>query len=364
MKMEKLVRKEVLELSPYEVKSPRKLISPENVIKLDLNENFAVEADVTKKLLLDIAQDVDVRSYPAPYGSMAIKAISEFLRFSESEIAVGNGADEVLDLLMKIFIKTDSKVLIVEPTFSMYRYFTELYGGKTVAVPLRPNFELDIAGVLEKIDEGISLVMLCSPNNPTGNQFRERDVKQILQEFNGPVIVDESYIDFAPQSFVEWVRQFDNFVILRTFSKAFGLAGIRFGFLVSNRSIVKYVKRVTSPFNVNVVAQRVIALALKHWNYFKERIRYVTEEREWVRSNLNSIDGITPYPSHANFVLFKIAIANLSSSAVASKLEGKGILVKDLGALPLLSNCIRVTVGTHHMNNVFCMALRDILENT
>ena len=362
MKIEELVRKEVFELPLYEVESVLDRTLDERVVKLDLNENFAAAIDVMKNLLLDACRDIDIRLYPPPYGGMAIKAISDFLGFSESEISVGNGADEVLDLLMKVFVKKNSKVLVVEPTFPMYNYFTQLYGGRKVTALLRPNFELDIDAILKKIDEETHLLILCSPNNPTGNQLKKEAIKTVLQEFNGVVVVDEAYVDFAGYTVVNWVKSFENLVVLRTFSKAFGLAGIRFGFLVSNRSIVEYVKKVTSPFNVNIVTQRLIALALENWNYFKERIQYVIREREWLGNNLAKIDGITPYPSDANFILFKVAKNLLTSSTVAKRLENRTVLVKDRGDLPLLKNCIRVTVGTRDMNETFLSALKEALE--
>jgi histidinol-phosphate aminotransferase len=362
MKIEELARKELFELSLYEVESILERTLDEKVVKLDLNENFAVASDVMGKLLLDACRDVDVRLYPPPYGDMAIKAISSFLGFNESEISVGNGADEVLDLLMKVFVKKSSKVLVVEPTFPMYTYFTQLYGGRKVTVLLKPNFELDIDGILKKIDKEISLLILCSPNNPTGNQLEGGAVKKILQEFNGVVVVDEAYVDFAKYSVVDWVKNFDNLVVLRTFSKAFGLAGIRFGFLVSNKAIADYVKRVTEPFNVNIVTQRLIVSALKNWSYFKEQIQYIIEEREWLRNQLAKIDDIVPYPSDTNFILFKVTRTNLSSSTVTKRLARMNVLVKDRGNLPLLANGIRVTVGTRNMNAAFLSALKEALE--
>jgi len=362
MKIEELVRKEVFQLSLYEVESILERKLDERVVKLDLNENFAVARDVVGKLLLDACRDVDVRLYPPPYGGMAIKALSNFLGFSESEISVGNGEDEVLDLLTKVLVKKDSKVLVVEPTFPMYTYFTQLYGGRKVTVLLGPNFELDVNAVLKKIDRETSLLVLCSPNNPTGNQFKEGDIKKILREFEGVVVVDEAYVEFAKYTVINWIRDFDNLVVLRTFSKAFGLAGIRFGFLVSSKSIADYVKRVTEPFNVNSVTQRLVALALKNWNYFKKQIRYVIEEREWLKNQLAKIDGIAPYPSDTNFILFKVTKTDLSSSTVTKRLESMNVLVKDRGNLPLLANCIRVTVGTRSMNETFLSALEEALE--
>jgi histidinol-phosphate aminotransferase len=276
---------------------------------------------------------------------------------------VGNGEDELLDLVMKVFAKKNSQIVLIEPSFTMYAYYAQVNGGKKVSVLLKPNFDLDVDRILEENAEKNSLLVLCSPNNPTGNQFKLCDIEKILQEFNGVVVVDEAYVDFAKYSIIDWVRNFDKLIVLRTFSKTFGLAGIRFGFLVSNRSIVEYVKRVTSPFNVNIVTQRLITSVLRHSEYFKEQTQSIIEERKWLKNKLAKIEGINPYHSDANFILFKVTRNNLSSSVVTKKLENRNILVKDRGSLPLLINCIRVTVGTRKMNEAFLSALQEVLEN-
>jgi len=363
MKIEELVRKEVFNLPLYEVKSILKRTINQETVKLDLNENFVIASDFVGKLLLEVCQNTDVRLYPPPRGNMAIKALSGYLGFKESEISVGNGEDEILDLVMKVFAKRNSKVLIVEPSFTMYAYYAQIYGGKKVSVLLRSDFELDVDKILQKNDKKTSLLVLCSPNNPTGNQFKIGDIEKILQEFKGVVVVDEAYVDFAKYSVIDWVRNFDNLIVLRSLSKSFGLAGVRFGFLISNESIVEYVKRVTSPFNVNILAQQMIVAVLRNWKYFKTQIESIIKEREWLESNLAKIDGVIPYHSEANFILFKIIGSNLSSSIVTNRLEKKNVLVKDRGSLPLLSNCIRVTVGTRKMNEDFLSALNEVLEN-
>ncbi len=362
MKIEEKVRKEVLDLSPYEVDSSISRTLNERVVKLNLNENFAVASDVINRLLLEVSQSVDVRLYPPPYGDLAVQAISRFYGFSQSEICVGNGADHLLDSLMKIFVKKGSKVLVAEPTFPLYTYFTQLYGGEKVAVTLETNFGLNADATLQKVDKETSMVILCSPNNPTGNQFNKEDLQKILQEFDGVVVIDETYADFASYTLIDWVRRFGNLVVLKSYSKAFGSAGIRLGYLVSNRSIVEYFRRVTSPFDVNIVAQRFVAVALQNWNYFKERIDYVVKEREWLTKALARIEGIAPYPSQTNFVLFKIDNNTLSSLTVKKRLERRNVLVKDRSNLPLLENCLRVTVGTRYMNEVFVSTLKETLE--
>ncbi len=362
MKIEDIVQKEVKDISCYEVKTILEQKSQEKIAKMNLNENFAIPNDTIQKMLLDACRSIDVREYPPPRGSLASKAISSFLGFSESEVSVANGADEIMDLLMKVFVRKGSKVITVEPSFPMYTFFTQLYGGSTVPVLLRPDFSLDVDAVLEKADNNTKLLFVCSPNNPTGNQFRESDIKRLLQEFNGVVVVDEAYVDFAQGSVINMVRDYDNLAVLRSFSKAFGLAGLRLGYLVSSTSVVDYIQRVVGPFNVNSVTQQTIALALEKWSYFKEQIKYVVNEREWLMKNLQQIDGVTPYPSDTNFILFKVTKSDLTSAIVTERMEARDVLVKDRGHLTLLENCIRVTVGNRNMNEKFVSALKESLE--
>lgn len=362
MKIKKMVQEEVRDLSSYEVKTILEQKLDEKIVKLNLNENFAMPSKVVEKLLLEACRSIDVRAYPPPRGSLAVKAISDFLDFKETEVAVANGADEIMDLLMKVFVRRGSKVIVAEPTFPMYTFFTELYGGKKIPVLLKKDFSLNVDSILKRASKETRLLFICSPNNPTGNQFRESDIKQLLEEFNGVVVVDEAYADFASCSVINWVREYDNLAVLRSFSKAFGLAGLRLGYLVSSKPIIKYVQRVVGPFNVNSVTQQAIVLALQKWSYFKEKIDLVVNEREWLITNLIHIDGVKPNHSDANFILFKVTKNDLSSATLTERMEKRNVLVKDRGHLPLLENCIRVTVGTRDMNESFVSALKKSLK--
>jgi histidinol-phosphate aminotransferase len=362
MKIKKLVQKEVIDLSSYEVKTILDRKPNEKIVKMNLNENFFVPNEFVKKLLLDACQNIDVRAYPPPRGSLAVKAISDFLGLSESKVTVANGADEIMDLLMKVFVRRGSKVIVAEPTFPMYTFFAELYGGSKVSVMLKRDFSLDVDFILKKADNNSRLLFICSPNNPTGNQFQKSDIKRLLEEFNGIVVVDEAYVDFADSSVIDWVREYDNLAVLRSFSKAFGLAGLRLGYLVSSKNVVEYVQKVVGPFNINSVTQQTIVLALQNWSYFKKQIDRVVNEREWLMENLRQIDGVEPCPSDANFILFKVTLDKLDSTALTQRMEHRNVLVKDRGHLPLLENCIRVTVGTRDMNQAFVSALKESLE--
>ncbi|MFZ7137012.1 MAG: histidinol-phosphate transaminase [archaeon] len=362
MKIKKLVQKEVLDISCYEVKTITDQTSEENLVKLNLNENYAMPKDFVQKLLLEACKTVDVRAYPPPRGSQAVAAISKFLGVESSEVAVANGADEIMDLLMKVFIRKGSKIMVAEPTFPMYTFFAELYGGKKVTTMLKPDFSLDVDAILAKADKETRLLFVCSPNNPTGNQFNDSDVKQLLEEFKGIVVVDEAYFDFASRTTIDWIKDYDNIAVLRSFSKAFGLAGLRLGYVVGSEHLIKFVQRVVGPFNVNSVTQQTIGLALQNWSYFQEKLDLVKKERQWLMKNLQQIDGVVPYPSDANFILFKVTKDKLSSAELTRRIENKNVLVKDRGHLDLLDNCIRVTVGTRDMNQQFVSALKLSLE--
>ncbi|MCD6432337.1 aminotransferase class I/II-fold pyridoxal phosphate-dependent enzyme, partial [Candidatus Bathyarchaeota archaeon] len=192
--------------------------------------------------------------------------------------------------------------------------------------------------------------------------FKEDNVKTLLKEFNGLIVVDEAYVEYAKYSTLKWIKKFDNLIVLRTFSKAFGLAGIRAGFAVSTPCIVKALKQITPPFNMNTVTQKMIALVLQNWAYFKEQINKIILEREWLFKKLKEVNGVKPFPSDANFILLKITKSGLNSSYVKDKLREKGVLVKDRGMMPLLDNCLRVSVGTRKMNGNFIEKLKEVLE--
>jgi len=362
MNVEKIVRSEVLELVPYEAPFVD-LKERQRIAKLDLNENLLLPNRLMQRLLLRACRKVDSRFYPSPYGASAAEAISDFLGFDKSCVFVGNGEDDVLDSLARTFIGKDSKVVIVEPTFSVYANLTTMYGGRELPVHLRSDFSLNVDGVIRECGRGAVLLFICSPNNPTGNQFGSEDLRKIIRNFDGVVILDEAYGEFGKYSAVELTRDFDNLIVLKTFSKAFGMAGIRVGYFTSNSSIVNIVKRVAPPFSVNAVAERLVKLAFENWKYFKRYADDAVKERDRLLSRIAKIEGVTAYPSETNFILFKITRDQLLSSTVTKALGRRGVFVRDFGSNPLLNNCVRVTVGPRNMNERFVDALIEVLED-
>ncbi len=363
MKIDELVATELREAVPYALDDLLQQEESAGFTKLDLNENLCTDTRLLRSVMRAACFEVNPKQYPLPQGGSAVPAISKHLGVDPSMVYVGNGSDDVLDRLTRTFAKKGSAALIVEPTFVMYRYFVSVSGARTKPVLLTPSFELDVDAIIKASDPSTSLLFLCSPNNPTGNQFKIEDIREILREFTGLVAIDEAYADFGRYSAVKWTQEFENLVVLRSFSKAYGLAALRAGYAVSNPSVIGWLNKATPPFNVNAYTQKLIEVALKKTSSFKKEVSRVVKEREWLMKQLQSIEGIRPYPSDANFILFKIVHNNFTSSELWRKLREKKILVRDKGSDTFLKNCIRVTVGTRSMNLRFLRALKQLLHS-
>ncbi|MCS7097723.1 MAG: histidinol-phosphate transaminase [Candidatus Methanomethyliaceae archaeon] len=335
-------------------------VIPKSIIRMGLNENFLINEYFLRTILMEALQNVDVRAYPDAKGAKAARAIAEDLGIWEDEVIVGNGSDEIIDLIAKVFIRR-GLAFIIDPTFEMYKFYVELYGGKVKSILTDENFNLRADIVLSQIDD-VKAIFICSPNNPTGNQFKKDEIMKIIKEFNGLIILDEAYADFAPYSLIMDATKYNNLIVLRSFSKAYGLAGLRIGYAVSNNEIISYLKAAQSPYSVNSIAQEVCKLVLNNKQVFKSFIKSVIEERVYLTAELSMISGIKAYPSDANFILIR-SLA-LPSSYICEELKKHDILVRDRSNLPLLDNCFRVTVGRKSDNMKFIEGLKRILEET
>jgi len=360
MAFRKVIRKEFLEISPYRLDDDFPTDNLTNLVRMSLNENPLVEKVELTKILEAALRKIDPREYPRPHGGHAVQAIARFHDMEPSRLFLGNGIDDVLDRLVRVLVDKGSKVVVAEPTFFMYTYYTQLCQGQKVEVMLKPDFSLDTDSLIEASRDS-QLVFICSPNNPTGNHFEKSDLEDLLDRCHSVVAVDETYVEFGKYSILEWTSKYRNLVVLRSFSKAFGLAGIRTGYLIADQELVEAMKKTVHPFNVSSLAQQAVVEVLQRYDYFKKIFEDVKKEREWLLSQLRQIRGVTPYPSDANFILFKVDHEK-SSSRIQSELRGKGILIKDRGKVPLLQNCLRVTVGTRPSNKRFLEELGRILD--
>jgi histidinol-phosphate aminotransferase len=242
-----------------------------------------------------------------------------------TNIFVGNGSDEIIHLIMLAFINKGDVVAYPHPSFAMYSVYSKIAGAVEIPVRLREDYNYDVDSFIKVIEKyQPKLVFLCNPNNPTGSVIEREDIIKIIQKSNGIVVVDEAYFEFYGNTIVDAINEFENLIVLRTLSKAFGLAGLRVGYAVANENILKYLNLVKSPYNINSLSQ-IIALKVLRTDVLKERINYILEERKRLIKELGKIPGVKVYPSKTNFILVKFKDADY----VYKGLLERGILVRD-----------------------------------
>ena len=355
-KVGRLIRPEILETSAYAVADAGGLV------KLDAMENpYGWPAEI-KQAWLEVLRDTEINRYPDHAGT----ALKEQLRNSfsipeEYGILLGNGSDEIIQVIIMALARSGAVVMAPEPTFVMYRFLARALDLEFVGVPLKaPDFALDSEGMLAAIARhDPAVIFLAWPNNPTGNLFDADAVERIIAAAPGLVIVDEAYTVFAGTSFMEKIPGYDNLLVMRTLSKL-GLAGLRLGFLAGGREWLDELEKLRLPYNINVLSQKSIAFFLKHAEVMNGQAARIRADRDALIKNMGEIKGITVWPSAANFVLFRSD--NMPGEAVYGGLKEQGILVKNLhGSHETLANCLRVTVGTPRECEQFLAALRRLL---
>lgn len=329
------------------------------IIKLDANENFLFPKDVLASALCQLSSSLDPRLYPVDEKEQLTEALARYLDVSGEKIVLGNSSDEILELTARAFLGERDGALSVYPTFSMYRIITNTLGHGFVEVPLGEGFRLDSKTLLKACDNSTVLCFLCSPNNPTGNQFPSNEIRTFVNEFDGLVLVDEAYVEFADHSLIRLAGELENLVILRTFSKAFGLAGMRMGYAIASPRVVSSLSKLQLPYNMNVMSLKMGTEILKHQDILESTIRGVKAERKWLSEELAEIPHVIAYPSETNFILFKTP---RSSVELAEALKARGVLVRGFSDLRGLDRCLRVTVGTREMNAQFLVALKEALK--
>lgn len=298
----------------------------------------------------------DLHRYPDPHSGELRCALSEWLGVQPERLWVGNGSDEGLDLVIRTFVEPGEEVVIAAPTYGMYRIAAEAHGAGIREGPLDDAFDLDLVATLDTA-RGAKAVFLCSPNNPTGNLLAPDRVTRLADGFDGLVVVDEAYVEFADRpSLVSATTTHPNLVILRTFSKAWGLAGARVGYLVADAAIVDYLDRLNLPYPLSAPSQRAATAALRRAAEMRATTMKIVAERERLTRGLAGL-GYEVFPSQANFVLVRIPGARRVYRRLA---EEFGIVVRDRSDLPRLGDCLRVTVGRPEDTDRLCAALEAI----
>jgi histidinol-phosphate aminotransferase len=334
MNIERLLRKNIKSIKAYSSARDEYQEASDDMVFIDANEN---------------PFQTRVNRYPDPQQTLVKESLSKIKGVPSSQILLGNGSDEVLDLIFRAFCEPGKdNVITLPPTYGMYKVLADLNAVDIYDVMLDSNFEPKVEDILKIQDENSKLLFLCSPNNPSANSFKAKSIERLINEFNGIVVIDEAYIDFSNQrSWLSRLNEFPNLIVTQTFSKAYGLAGIRLGICCASEFIISILHKIKPPYNVNQLTQTKALERLSTLEEVNEQIKIIVKERDTLTSALNDISFIKHvYPSDANFVLVKVDDANLRYE----QLIKKGIVVRNRTNQPLCENCLRFTVGTPEEN--------------
>ena len=339
-----LVRENIKSLKPYSSARDEFKDFDTDMIFLDANEN---------------PFNNGVNRYPDPQQINLKTALSKLKEVKLDQILLGNGSDEVLDLLFRAFCEPKAdNVITLPPTYGMYKVLANINNIEEKEVLLTNDFQPSVKDILNTADENSRILFLCSPNNPTGNSFSIDAVEELLIKFNGLVVIDEAYIDFSSQkSWLERMDEFPNLVITQTLSKAYGMAGIRLGICYASAAVISILNKIKPPYNVNELTQQKALKRVLHSNKVKNEIEKILEQRIKLVEKLDSISFVEKvYATDANFVLVKVDDATKRYN----QLIEKGIVIRNRTTQPLCENTLRFTIGTKNENKLLMKALKDI----
>ena len=343
--LDNLVRENIKKMTAYS--SARHEYKGEASIFLDANENS-----------FGSPLSVNYNRYPDPLQWELKNKLSSIKGVPSENIFLGNGSDEAIDLLFRIFCSPGKdNVIIFPPTYGMYEVCAETNDVLVKKVPLLENFQLNLEAIEEAIDANTKLIFVCSPNNPTGNSIDRTDIEVLLNNFDGLVVIDEAYINFAKQkTFIPELTEYPNLVILQTLSKAWGLAGLRLGMAFAGQPIINYFNKVKYPYNINTATQQLAIEALGNILSINNWTKTTAEQKDWLSEEIGKLYFTQfVYPSDANFILVKMD----NAKKVYEFLTTKGIIVRDRSKVILCDDCLRITIGTPEENKKIVLALND-----
>ena len=339
-----LVRKNILEMNSYSSARDEFENKKQKLVFLDANESpFQNE----------------INRYPNNKHIDLKQTLLKLNQLSIGQIVLGNGTDEILDLIMRVFCDPGSdKIITIPPTYGMYDVIAKTNNVENIKVPLKSNFTLNLEELKKSFTEKTKLLFLCSPNNPTGNSFSRKDLIDLIESFNGVVVIDEAYINFSSNSsLVSLINKYNNLIVTQTMSKAFGMAGIRLGMGFSNNKIVNYINKIKPPYNINLLTEKRALKELNNIDTIKTNIKIILEERNKLIDSLNELSFIIKvYPSDSNFILIKVDDADLRYK----QLIEKGIVLRNRSKELLCDNCLRITIGTPYENELLIKNFKEL----
>jgi len=343
MELEKILRKNIASLKPYS--SARDEYTGEAMVFLDANEN---------------PFNQPYNRYPDPLQKELKEKIALIKEVRPEQIFLGNGSDEPIDLLIRAFCEPGlDNVVSINPTYGMYQVAADIHNVEVKKVSLTERFELDSEKLLKEVNGSTKLIFLCSPNNPTGNCLDTEQIVSVIRQFNGLVIIDEAYIDFAPgKSFLPQLEEFPNLVILQTFSKAWGMAGIRLGMAFASPEIIRVLNKIKYPYNLNILTQQKALELIQKFDDVKKWVKLLIAERKKMTDLLLEFPFVAEvFPSDANFLLVKMHDAR----GIYEYLVENGIIVRDRSKIYLCDDSLRITIGSSQENDALLNALNELI---
>ena len=344
MNIQDFIRDNIKALKPYSSARDEYKDASTNMVFLDANEN---------------PYNNGVNRYPDPQQTSVKAVLAQQKGMSKDNILLGNGSDEVLDLIFRAFCEPNrDRVITLPPTYGMYEVLANVNAVEVIKINLTDSFQPKVDDILNSSNQFTKILFLCSPNNPSGNSFNNKDVERLLTNFNGIVVIDEAYIDFSEQkSWLNRLEEFQNLVITQTLSKAYGMAGIRLGICYASKEIISVLNKIKPPYNVNeLTQQKALERLSKPYDVNKE-IQNILQQRNWLSTKLENISFVeTVYPSDANFVLAKVD----NAAKRYNELIEKGIVVRNRTNQPGCENCLRFTVGTTSENEKLIETLKTL----
>ena len=344
MNLKAFIRPSIAAMKPYSSARDEFQSQDNNLVFLDANESPFQN---------------DLNRYPDPQQVLLKTKLATLKQVLPNQILLGNGSDEVLDLLFRAFCEPNQDaVLTLTPTYGMYGVLANLNSIKNQSVTLNSMFQIKIDDVLKAIQPNTKMIFICSPNNPSGNLLDTKAIEVILKAFAGLVVIDEAYIDFSDaKSWIERLPEFPNLVVTQTLSKAYGLAGIRLGICYASTEIISILNKIKPPYNINLLTQNAAFEGILNQENTKKQIDIILSEREKLIQNLNNLSFVkTIFPSDSNFILMRVDDANMRYT----QLIAKGIIVRNRHGQPLCDDCLRITVGTPDENLKLIQALQTI----
>jgi len=335
--LEKLVRKNIWSLEAYS--SARDEFSGKEGVFLDANENPFGE----------------LNRYPDPQQKALKQRLSKIKETPEDQIFIGNGSDELIDLVFRIFCEPSrDQALTFTPSYGMYDVSAAINDVKVIKIPLTGRFQIDFDALDQALNDQVKLIFICSPNNPTGNNIEQID--KVIDMFDGVVIVDEAYIDFSDaESMIKKIGEYPNLIVSQTFSKAWGLAGARVGVAYAGREIISLLNKVKPPYNVSELNQKAVLSALENQGLFENRKSMILQQRDWLASQLMTLSKVKKiYPSDANFLLVEVDDAN----RIYNELVKQKVITRNRNSA--VNNCIRITIGSKEENQLLIKTLQNI----